>query len=228
MSHIKHPNVMSLCDVIPPQNKDRDKYKHVYLMMPKCDTTLRKVIRSNSKLTPKHIQYFVYQIARGLQYLHSGGIIHRDLKPANILVNADCSVKITDFGLSRGVIVGIDAPQQLTEYVVTRWYRAPEVMCCSSSYDSQIDTWALGCIAAELYTRTPVFRGRNWEQQLRIIFKHMGTTSDVSWITNQSARKWVGNMQKTPPTHLSTLIPGSSSTAQDFISSLLTVNPHKR
>ena len=100
-------------------------------------------------------------MARGLEYMHSGGIIHRDFKPANILVNsADYKVKICDFGSSRGVHLDVDTPQRITEYVVTRWYRAPEVMCCSGMYDFQIDVWALGCISAELYLRRPLFKGK--------------------------------------------------------------------
>eukprot|EP01083_Nonionella_stella_P194798 718224_1 len=110
--------------------------------MPKMDTTLAKVIRSKQKLSERHIQYFVYQIARGLEYMHSGGIIHRDIKPDNILLNAyDCSLKIIDFGLSRGIknIKNNYSKDLLTEYVVTRWYRAPEIMCCSGNYDYKID-----------------------------------------------------------------------------------------
>ena len=179
MIHFDHPHVMSLCGVVPPDPIEREDFKNVYLIMPKMDTTLSKVIRSQQKLSQRHIQYFLYQIMRGLEYMHSGGVIHRDLKPENILVNAgDCKVKITDFGLARGVIAETEAPVKLTEYVVTRWYRAPEVMCCSRLYSSQIDTWALGCIAAELYTRRPLFKGRNHIEQLQLIFHFMGLLYD--------------------------------------------------
>jgi len=193
------------------------------------DTTLSKVIRSKQKLSPRHIQYFIYQIARGLEYMHSGGIIHRDLKPENILVNAaDCKVKITDFGLSRGVHLDADTPQKLTEYVVTRWYRAPEVMCCSRLYDYQIDTWALGCISAELFYRRPVFKGRNHIEQLQLIFHYMGTPDDLTWITTTDAQKWIAGMPKKPPQDMAKIMPGSTKGAQEFIKQLLITNPHKR
>eukprot|EP01083_Nonionella_stella_P185664 677532_1 len=229
MCHFDHPHVMGLTGVIPPEPHDRDTYKDCYLIMPKMDTTLSKVIRSKQKLSERHIQYFIYQIARGLEYMHSGGIIHRDLKPENILVNAvDCKIKITDFGLSRGVRVDVDTPQKLTEYVVTRWYRAPEVMCCSRLYDYQIDTWALGCISAELYTRRPLFKGRNHIEQLQLIFHFMGTPTDLSWITTADAKKWISGMPRKTPQELNKLLPGSTPTAQSFISDLLIIDPHKR
>jgi len=229
MIHFDHPHVMGLVGVIPPEAHDRDTYKDCYLIMPRMDTTLSKVIRSKQKLSARHIQYFIYQIARGLEYMHSGGIIHRDLKPENILVNAaDCKVKITDFGLSRGVHLDADTPQKLTEYVVTRWYRAPEVMCCSRLYDYQIDTWALGCISAELYHRRPIFKGRNHIEQLQLIFHYMGTPNDLSWITTQDAQKWIGGMPKKPPQDLSKIMPGATEQAKAFVANLLLTNPHNR
>merc|ERR1719412_3454645 len=165
----------------------------------------------------------------GLEYMHSGGIIHRDLKPENILVNAaDCKVKITDFGLSRGVRIDLDSPQKLTEYVVTRWYRAPEVMCCSRLYDYQIDTWALGCISAELYYRRPVFKGRNHIEQLQLIFHYMGTPKDLSWIQTPDARKWIAGMPKKPPQDLSKIMPGADEQAKQFMAQLLITNPNER
>ncbi len=229
MIHFNHPHVMSLCGVIPPQSEARDTYKDCYLIMPRMDTTLSKVIRSKQKLTERHIQYFIYQIARGLEYIHSGGIIHRDLSPENILVNAaDCKVKISDFVLARGVSIDVDTPQKLTEYVTTRWYRAPEVMCCSRLYDYQIDTWSLGCISAELYTRKPLFKGRNHIEQLQMIFHFLGTPTDLEWITTPDAKKWISGMPAKPVQDLNDILPNSTKTAQQFIATLLTINPHKR
>ncbi len=100
-----------------------------------CVFRLKRVINSKQRLSEDHIIYFSYQIARGLEYMHSGNIIHRDLKPENLLIDtANCRIQITDFGLSRGVNVEMDSDintaHKQTEYVVTRWYRAPEVMCC--------------------------------------------------------------------------------------------------
>merc|ERR1711920_1096409 len=117
--------------------------------MLRMETTLAKVIKSKQKLTERHYQFFVYQMLRGLKYIHSAGVIHRDLKPENILINgADCNLKITDFGLARGV--HMEDALNLTEYVVTRWYRAPEVMCSAKQYDEKVDVWSVGCIFAEL------------------------------------------------------------------------------
>jgi len=229
MIHFDHPHVMGLSGVVPPEPHTRDSYTDCYLIMPRMDTTLSKVIRSKQQLSPRHKQYFIYQIARGLEYMHSGGIIHRDLKPENILVNAaDCKVKITDFGLSRGVHLDVDSPQKLTEYVVTRWYRAPEVMCCSRLYDYQIDTWALGCISAELYNRRPIFKGRNHIEQLQLIFHYMGTPKDLSWIQTPDALKWIAGMPKKPPQDLSKIMPGADEGAKQFISQLLITNPNER
>ena len=100
------------------------------------ETNLAKVIESSQKLSDRHFQFFIYQMLRGLKYIHSAGVIHRDLKPENLLINgSDCNLKITDFGLARGVCKEREREDQLTEYVVTRWYRAPEVMCSAKMYD---------------------------------------------------------------------------------------------
>jgi len=106
------------------------------------ETDLHKIIYSKNELTDEHIQYFIYQLLKGLKYIHSAHVIHRDLKPSNLLLNGNCDLKICDFGLARGVKEEVD--YELTEYVVTRWYRAPEVMCSCQEYDHKIDVWSTG------------------------------------------------------------------------------------
>merc|ERR1719481_1711914 len=171
--HFAHDDVIKLIDVIPPDETEINSFDEVYLVMPRMETTLARVIKSSQKLTKRHIQFFLYQMLRGLKYIHSAGVIHRDLKPENILINGyDCNLKITDFGLARGVYKD---EKNLTEYVVTRWYRAPEVMCSARQYDEKVDEWSVGCIFAELLLRKPLFPGGNHIDQLKLIFQLIGT-----------------------------------------------------
>jgi mitogen-activated protein kinase 1/3 len=122
---------------------------------------LGKLIHSPHPLTPSHFNYFMYQLLRGVLYLHSANIMHRDIKPSNILMNMNCDLKICDFGLSRGIYQNIQEQDKVTKYVVTRWYRAPEVVLNTSSYTGIIDLWSVGCVFAELLGRKPIFPGEN-------------------------------------------------------------------
>merc|ERR1719265_2776503 len=149
--------------------------------MPHMHIDLSRLIRSKMKLSDQHVQAFDCQILRGLKYLHSAGMVHRDLKPANILVNQDCSLCVADFGLARG---RSSEEEQLTEYVVTRWYRAPELMLLPSGYYEAVDLWSVGCIHVELVTRKPLFPGDNAVDMLRRIAATIGFSSerDLSWL----------------------------------------------
>ena len=100
------------------------------------DTDMHRIIYSENSITCDHIRFFIWQLLRGLKYIHSANVVHRDLKPSNLLLNANCELRICDFGLARG----LDAPtgSALTEYVVTRYYRAPEVICCCKEYDCKV------------------------------------------------------------------------------------------
>ncbi|RZB53425.1 mitogen-activated protein kinase homolog MMK2-like isoform X2 [Glycine soja] len=163
LRHMDHENVIALKDIIrPPQ---RDNFNDVYIVYELMDTDLHQIIRSNQQLTDDHCRYFLYQLLRGLKYVHSANVLHRDLKPSNLLLNANCDLKIADFGLARTT----SETDFMTEYVVTRWYRAPELLLNCSEYTAAIDIWSVGCILGEIITRQPLFPGKDYVHQLRLI-----------------------------------------------------------
>ena len=141
-----HENIIRLLDVIRADN-DKD----IYLVFDYMETDLHAIIRANI-LEEVHKQYIIYQTLKCLKYIHSTDIIHRDLKPSNILLNSDCNAKVCDFGLARSVRTkGKDQFSPiLTEYVATRWYRAPEILFGSTKYTKGVDMWSMGCILAEM------------------------------------------------------------------------------
>ena len=118
-------------------------------------------------MSDEHIQFFLYQILRGLKYVHSCGILHRDLKPSNLLLNTTCDLKICDFGLARVADPDHDHTGFLTEYVATRWYRAPEILLGSPVYTKGVDMWAVGCILGEMISNKPLFPGKHYLDQVR-------------------------------------------------------------
>merc|ERR1712179_802075 len=104
LRHFKHSNVSSICDL----RKSPGKFVDLYIVLDLMETDLHKIIYSKNELTNEHIKYFIYQILRGMKYIHSAGVLHRDLKPSNILLNSTCALKICDFGLARGIAVSGD------------------------------------------------------------------------------------------------------------------------
>jgi len=226
LMHFDHEDVIKLIDVIVPSENERDSFNDVYLVLPKMETTLAKIIKSKHKLTDDHLQYFLYQMFRGLKYIHSAGVIHRDLKPENILINgSNCKLKITDFGLARGVFKEM---VQLTEYVVTRWYRAPEVMCSARQYDEKVDVWSVGCIFAELLLGKPLFPGGNHIEQLKIIFQVCGKPEDLSWIRTPEAAAWVKNMTPYPGKDFTKVFKMVTPEGLQLLRSTLALDPTQR
>ena len=162
---LKHDNLIGLKIILPPLKSDG--FKDLYIISELMETDLSSIIKSPQPLSDEHVQFFLYQILRGLKFLHTANVIHRDMKPRNLLLNSNCDLKICDLGLARGVTPDDAAAAELTEYVVTRWYRAPEIMLACQEYTKAIDMWSVGCIFAELLGRKPIFPGDDYIDQAR-------------------------------------------------------------
>ncbi|XP_031100948.1 mitogen-activated protein kinase 3-like [Ipomoea triloba] len=224
LRHLEHENVIAIKDVIPPPL--RREFNDVYIATELMDTDLHQIIRSNQGLSEEHCQYFLYQILRGLKYIHSANVIHRDLKPSNLLLNSNCDLKICDFGLAR---TNLDN-EFMTEYVVTRWYRAPELLLNSSDYTAAIDVWSVGCIFMELMNRKPLFQGKDHVHQMRLITELLGTPtdSDLGSIQNENARRYIRQLPLRPRQQLANVFPHVHPLAIDLVDKMLTFNPSKR
>ncbi|XP_047988842.1 mitogen-activated protein kinase 1 isoform X2 [Leguminivora glycinivorella] len=200
-----------------------------------CQRTLREIkiltrFKHENKLSNDHICYFLYQILRGLKYIHSANVLHRDLKPSNLLLNTTCDLKICDFGLARVADPDHDHTGFLTEYVATRWYRAPEIMLNSKGYTKSIDIWSVGCILAEMLSNRPIFPGKHYLDQLNHILGVLGSPSqeDLDCIINEKARGYLESLPFKPRVPWVELFPGADARALDLLHRMLTFNPHRR
>jgi len=227
LGSLKHPNIVNLLDIQNPVKLE--DFESIYLVMEYMQSDLHRVIYSENQLEDSHIAYITYQLLCGLKFIHSAGIYHRDLKPSNILINRECRAKICDFGLARVVD---DVDEDLTQYVVTRWYRAPEVVLNERRYGPELDVWSVGCILAELFKKHPIFPGKDYSDQLSQIFNITGTPSaeDIEQCVNDDPAvhhflKAIGNVE---PKNWADVLPNATEDAIDLISKLLTFNPSKR
>ena len=219
-------------------------FDDVYVMYELMDTDLHQIIRSNQPLSDDHCQYFVYQLLRGLKYIHSANVLHRDLKPSNLLLNANCDLKICDFGLARvdgaaNARRDVDAADAepgdsvstfMTEYVVTRWYRAPELLLSCAEYTSAIDVWSVGCIFAELLGRKPLFPGKDYVHQLNLIARVAGTPAEheTGFVQSEKARRYLHALPRFERVDFRTVYPDAAVEAVDLIDKMLAFDPSKR
>ena len=121
----------------------------------------------------------MYQLFKSLKYIHSGGLIHRDLKPSNMLLNKDCQMRLADFGLARLLKENKDGEFPLvSDYIATRWYRAPEILLGSQSYSKKVDIWSAGCILAEILLEQVLFAGKSSMNQIELIINLIGKPSE--------------------------------------------------
>lgn len=174
LRYFNHENIISILDIQRPRNYE--SFNEVYLIQVSTlfglglhmltslqelmETDMHRVIRTQD-LSDDHCQYFIYQTLRALKAMHSANVLHRDLKPSNLLLNANCDLKVCDFGLARSAASQEDNSGFMTEYVATRWYRAPEIMLTFKEYTKAIDVWSVGCILAEMLSGKPLFPGKD-------------------------------------------------------------------
>jgi len=236
LRHVSHPCIIKLLDMDAAADSIED-FNEIYMIMEIMDTTLRNVTRSGV-YTPLHIMVFMHQVLCGLKYLHSANIIHRDLKPSNLLVSTDSSIKIIDFGLSRGISsnpLADDANEAFTQQnVTTLWYRAPEVLLGCSTYGPPVDVWALGCIFAELIIKKPLFPANSKAedahlQQLNLITDLLGTPSKEDLIDVPLASKnYILNQPRTESIAIDKKYEMPDKIVVDLIRQMLIFNPAKR
>ncbi|NWV26511.1 MK12 kinase, partial [Origma solitaria] len=240
LKHMKHENVIGILDVFTP-DVTLEKFNDFYLVMPFMGTDLSKIMK-HEKLTEDRIQFLVYQMLKGLKYIHSSGIIHRDLKPGNLAVNEDCELKILDFGLAR------HTDSEMTGYVVTRWYRAPEVILNWMHYTQTVDIWSVGCIMAEMITGRPLFKGNDhilhflmvkefvpyfWYSdldQLTEIMKITGTpTQDfVQKLHSQDAKNYIKSLPKVQKKDFASILKYANPLAVNLLEKMLVLDAEKR
>jgi serine/threonine protein kinase len=334
------------CSAFPQRKEEEEEEKEgdfsdVYLIMELMDTDLNQVIKSKQTLLREHVIYFLYQTLSGLKHIHDCGILHRDLKPSNLLVNANCDLKICDFGLSRLAKIAEDDEEMeserfniahngsdtkcsidslisnpsgsrdgsvserlqqqqqqheqhqrpregdddermetamysvqrtsscssfmtvdnlqedvskfaqsdeegrsqgagkertdggMTEYVVTRWYRAPELLVSNSTYSEKIDIWSIGCILGEILRRKPLFPGSDYINQLKLIVDTLGTPceKDMAEIESLKARKFIKSLKggvPIPKTPFATVFPHADPLIIDLLEKMLEFNPKTR
>ncbi|KXJ82751.1 hypothetical protein RP20_CCG011525 [Aedes albopictus] len=223
LTRFKHENIIDIRDIL--RVPSIEQMKDVYIVQCLMETDLYKLLKTQ-RLSNDHICYFLYQILRGLKYIHSANVRHRELKPSNLLLNVTYDLKICDFGLARVADPGHDHTDFLTEYVATRWYRAPEIMLNSKGYTKSIDIWSVGCILAEMLSNRPIFPGKHYLDQLNHILGVLGSPSqkELECIINEKARSYMQWLPYKPKVPCSRLFPNADSNALDLLGKMLTFN----
>ncbi|XP_068136167.1 mitogen-activated protein kinase 7 [Hyperolius riggenbachi] len=230
LKHFKHDNIIAIKDILKP-SVPYTEFKAVYVVLDLMESDLHQIIHSSQPLTLEHVRYFLYQLLRGLKYIHSANVLHRDLKPSNLLINENCELKIGDFGMARGLCTKPDEYKYfMTEYVATRWYRAPELMLSLHEYTQAIDMWSVGCIFAEMLGRKQLFPGKNYIHQLQLIMTVLGTPSSqvIREIGAERVRAYIQSLPSRQPVPWNSLYPQGDRKALDLLSKMLRFDPRER
>jgi len=221
MKELKHENIVSLHDVIHTENK-------LMLVFEYMDKDLKKYMDSRGdrgQLDYITIKSFMYQLLQGIAFCHDNRVLHRDLKPQNLLINNKGQLKLADFGLARAFGIPVNT---FSNEVVTLWYRAPDVLLGSRTYNTSIDIWSAGCIMAEMYTGRPLFPGTTNEDELQKIFRLMGTPSERSWPGISQFPEYKSNFHVYATQDLRLILPQIDQQGLDLLSRMLQLRPEMR
>lgn len=216
---MKHDNVIGLLDAFTPDSSFRI-FNDIYFVTSLMQADLSQVLKTE-KLSEEHVKFLVYQILRGLKYIHSAGIIHRDLKPSNLAVNEQCELKIIDFGLARRI------EPEMSSYVITRWYRAPDIVLNWRHYDQAVDIWSVGCILAEMLTGKVLFPGKDTLDQVVKVLNVCGPPDDefMSKITDPNVKEFLLSYKVNQTLNIQDILKGASESAIDMVEQMLKLDP---
>ncbi|CCF56114.1 hypothetical protein KAFR_0A06790 [Kazachstania africana CBS 2517] len=221
LQELNHPNVISLIDIFMA-------YDNLNLVLEFLPSDLEVIIKDRNILfTPGDIKAWMLMTLRGIHHIHRNFVLHRDLKPNNLLLSPDGMIKIADFGLAR-IMPG--PRETLTSNVVTRWYRAPELLFGAQHYTYAIDIWSIGIIFAELMLRIPYLPGQDDVSQMEVTFRALGTPTDKDWPEVSSFPSY-NKLQIYPPPSKDEFrkrFIAAPESALDLMNGMLTMNPHKR
>lgn len=218
LRELHHPNVVDLQDVFIEE-------KNLCLVLGYYEIDLEMIVKDRSLiLKPGDIKAWMMMLLRGLEHCHQRGILHRDIKPNNLLVGSDGQMKLADFGLTRSYGYQM---QPMTSQVVTRWYRAPELLFGAKYYTAAVDVWAAGCIFAELMLRTPFLVAETDISQINTIFSALGSPTDQSWPGLKHLPDYVP-FKTHPKPPLSSIFNAASPDALDLLERMLTFDPARR
>ena len=220
-----HENIVRLLSILRANNN-----KDLYLVFEIMETDLHIVIRAKI-LKDIHKKFIIYQLFKALKYLHSADLVHRDLKPSNMLINSDCVMKLADFGLARSVAFDHEGePPIVSDYIATRWYRAPEIVLGSKCYTKAVDMWSAGCILAEILLEKVLFSGKSSLNQMELIIKLLGRPNDeeLKEMKISHTNDLISNLNTKKSQSMSNLFKGCDKDAVDLIRKLLIYKPNKR
>ena len=222
LQRLHHPNIVEFQDAFKRKG-------NLFLVFEFVDKNLLELIEENPKgLDPNIIKTIIYQLCKAIKYLHGQKIIHRDIKPENLLIAKNNETKLCDFGFAR-LISGNS--EKLTDYVATRWYRAPELLISQGEYGPEVDYWAIGCIMGELVDGNPLFPGENELDQIHCIQKVLGNLTEKQQETFYSNPIYQGKnlLNITKPETLERKYFGKlNKQAINFLKGLLELEPKKR